>query len=317
MKSVFPCVLLLFCGCERASDGTAASPEPTASHLAAPRASAAQPAASAGRAAALSAGATACGELGCLQFLTPEDPFRWILSTKPRVLAVGEAHAQKGKQNVTSSAKRFTDTLLPLLAGHASDLVVELMLPNPQCKKKTEKVRQKHQPVTSQQAPSSQNEYVSMGERARGLGIVPDLLRPSCADLDAIDKAGDEAIGRTLETIARLTRQQVEKLLARIANTPADRGKMVVTYGGVLHNDLAPATERAAWSFGPQLSRATDGHYVEVDLFVPEFIENNETWRKLAWFPHYERDKLGDKTTLFKLGPQRYAIILPATPEPQ
>ncbi len=259
------------------------------------------------------AGALPCGALGCMQFDTPEAAFRHVLATQPLVLAVGEAHAQKGKAGVDSSAKRFTDTLLPFLQGKASDLVLELMMPNDKCKKKTEKVRAKQKEVTSQQREGNQNEYVRMGERARALGIVPDLLRPSCDDLAAIDKAGDDAIPVFLSTIARLTRAQVEKLLDRNARTPADVDKLVVTYGGVLHNDLTPAPEKADWSFGPALARRVSRRYVEVDLFVPEFIEDSETWRKLAWFPHYDREKMGHRTTLFQVSLGSYAMIFPVS----
>jgi hypothetical protein len=256
-------------------------------------------------------GATACGDHGCLQFDTPQAAVGFVLASHPRVLALGEAHAQKGKESVPSSAKRFTDTILPLLQGKASDLVLELMMPNAQCKKQTEQVREKQKPVTSQQAETNQNEYVKMGERARALGVIPDLLRPSCEDLAAIEAAGQETIPTFLSTIARLTRVQVERLLDRSAKTPADAGKMIVTYGGVLHNDLTPSKEREPWSFGPQLSARVDKRYVELDMFVPEYIDNTDTWRKLEWYPHYDRDKLGRKTTLYRMQPGSFVLIFP------
>lgn len=302
--------LLLAAGCNRSGEPAApAAPSPSAPPpIASPAPSAPAPSASA---ALAPDGATSCGELGCLQFDTPEAAFRHVIASRPRVLAIGEAHAQKGKEGVASSAKRFTDTLLPFLQGKASDLVLELMMPNDKCKQKTEKAREKQKPVTSQQQEGNQSEYVKMGERARALGIVPDLLRPSCDDLAAIDKAGDDAIPAFLSTIARLTQAQVEKLLERNARTPADADKLVVTYGGVLHNDLAPSKDHTAWSFGPQLSARAGGRYVEVDLFVPEYIEDSETWRKLPWYSHYDRDKMGEKTTLFQTGTGSYAIIFP------
>jgi len=303
----------VFLGCNRTGGAT---PNPAGSTPAAVVAASSAPAASAPEAvetAVRSDGAVPCGALGCLRFDTPEAAFRHVLATRPLVLAIGEAHAQKDKAGVDSSAKRFTDTLLPFLQGKASDLVLELMMPNDRCEKKTERVREKQKEVTSQQREGNQNEYVRMGERARALGIVPDLLRPGCDDLAAIDKAGDDAIPVFLSTIARLTRVQVEKLLDRNARTPADADKLVVTFGGVLHNDLQPAPEKADWSFGPALARKVNQRYVEVDLFVPEFIEDTETWRKLAWFPHYDQHKMGDKTTLFQMSPGSYAMIFPVS----
>ncbi len=260
----------------------------------------------------LPSGATACGSLHCLQFESPEDAFRHVLATNPVILAVGESHAQK-KATVPSSAKRFTDTFLPFLRGKASDLVVELMAPNPSCKKTTKEVKKKHEVVTDHQAPTAQNEYVQMGERARALGLVPDLLRPSCEDLTAINEAGDDAVATTLSTIAHLTTSQVEKLLGPSGRKPEDAGKMIVTYGGVLHNDPAPSGARAQWSYGPALAKIAKDRYVALDLFVPEFIENTEVWRALPWFRHYDPSRLGDKTTLFRLEDGSFVLIFPRT----
>ena len=281
---------------------------------AAPTPSAAAPPAASTAAIAPSAAppATDCVALGCRLFDTPADAFRAILATKPLVIAVGEAHAQKGTEAIPSSAKRFTGELLPLLEGRASDLLVELMAPPAGCKKTAEVVATKQKVVTEKQTESAQNEYVVMGNEAKKRGLVPDLLRPSCADLDAIDKAGDDAIGASLSTIARLTKTRVAGLLDRNAKAAPER--LVATYGGAMHNDLTPPPERALWSFGPELSARVKGRYVEVDLFVPEFILETESWKKLEWYPHFDRTRHPDKTTLFNPHPGSYVLIFPRTP---
>lgn len=253
-----------------------------------------------------------CVALGCRLFDTPADAFRAILATKPLVIALGEAHAQKGTEAIPSSAKRFTFELLPLLEGRASDLLVELMAPPAGCKKTADVVATKQKVVTEKQTESAQSEYVIMGNEAKKRGLVPDLLRPSCADLDAIDKAGDDTIGASLTTIARLTKTQVAELLDRNAKGSSDR--LVATYGGAMHNDLTPPPERALWSFGPELSARVKGRYVEIDLFVPEFILETESWKKLAWYPHFDRTRHPDKTTLFNPHPGSYVLIFPRTP---
>ena len=270
---------------------------------------------------------TSCGELECRQYESVEDAFADAIRGPkreggrdgalpgPRVVSIGEAHAQKGAR-VASSASRFTSQLLPLLApspaaapaGHASDLLIEILNPPPGCAKVTHDVRKKQEKVTAAQAPGDQSEYVTMGTRARALGIVPDLLRPTCADLDAIEAAGEDAIDASLRTIERLTQSQVVKLLER------ERGEddIVVTYGGALHNALRPTPARAAWSFGPALDAYTKGRYVELDLYVPEFIDDTEAWRKLPFYAHYDRSKLGGKTTTFRDG-KSVVLIFPAS----
>ncbi len=250
--------------------------------------------------------------MDCGRFDTPQAALAAILQDKPLVLAIGEAHAQKGS-TVPSSAKRMTDALLPELKGKASDLLVELMNPPTGCNKTTVEVKEKQKVVTSHQAENDQNEYVQMGDAARKLGIVPDLLRPTCDDLAAINDAGADAIDLSLQTIARLTKTRVKALRERDAKTPEDSEKMVLTYGGAIHNDLAPPPERVAWAFGPDLAASTNNRYVELDVYVPEFIEATESWKKLEWYSHYDLSKLGDKVTLFHPREHGYVMIFATT----
>ena len=258
------------------------------------------------------AGGTPCGELSCTQFDSPREAMLAALAGDARVVAIGEAHAPKGA-TATSAAKRFTEELLPLLAGHASDLLVELMMPPKGCADAAAEVRQKQAPATSQQAPTNQNEYLTMGDRARALGVVPDMLRPSCADMDGVRDAGDSAIEASLEMIARLSTVQAEKLLDRDARSEADRGKAVVVYGGMLHNDLDPPPERAKWSYATVLDAKTGGKLVAIDLVVPEFIVDDATWRGLPWFSRYDRARLGGKTTLFRVAEKSFVLVFPET----
>jgi hypothetical protein len=258
-------------------------------------------------------GGTPCGDLGCMQFDSPQEALGYVLAGDVRVIAVGEAHAPSGA-TAPSAARRFTEEILPLLAGRASDLLVELMKPPEGCVQATAEVRQKQAPATSQQAPTNQNEYVAMGERARSLGIVPDMLRPTCADMDRVRDAGDEAIEASLAMIARLSTVQAARMLDRDARSDADRDKAVVLYGGMLHNDLEPAPEQRAWSYAPALDARTGGKLVAVDLVVPEFIGEDATWKALPWVASYERARpqLGKRTTVYRAGERSYVVVFPA-----
>jgi len=243
-----------------------------------------------------------------MQFDRVEDAFQLVLDDKPRVVAVGEAHAQKDA-TVASSTKRFTTDVLPVLKGRASDLLVELMQPPSGCQKQTDDVRTKQKVVTEKQAPTDQNEYVTMGTEAKKLGIVPDLLRPTCADMAAVSDAGADAIPMSLALIKRLTADTVKKLLDRNAKSPADADKLIVTYGGALHNDLAPKPELAAWAFGPELSAYTQGKYAEVDLYVPEFVDESDKWKKLEWYAPYQAVANKGKVTVFRPRPGGFVIL--------
>ena len=252
-----------------------------------------------------------CGALDCRQYDSVGEAFEDALAGGPRVVAIGEAHAQRGT-TVPSSAHHFKEDLLPLLAGRASDLLVEVMNPPAGCAKTTEVVRGKQAVVTQKQAPSDQGEYVAMGTRARELGIIPDLLRPTCGDLAAVDSAGEDAVPASLAMIARLTRTQVERMLERDEQTPGDENKIVVTYGGALHNDLDPSPERAGWSFGPALAARTGGRYVAINLYVPELIDDSDAWKRLAFYRYYDPAKAGAKTAVFRQG-KSFVVVLPRT----
>jgi hypothetical protein len=149
------------------------------------------------------------------------------------------------------------------------------------------------------------------------VGIVPDMLRPSCEDLKAIGASGDDAVDVSLRTIARLTASQAERLVARDARSESDRDKMVIIYGGALHNELpppaGPSLHDPAWSYAPALDVAASGRLIALDVVVPEFIGDDSTWRSLAWWPYYDRRALGGKVTLFRTGTRSFTLVLPVT----
>lgn len=262
--------------------------------------------------AAASSSPSPCGDLPCTQHDSASEAFLEAAGANPAVLAIGEAHAQKGS-TVPSAAKRFTDEILPTLAGRASDLLVELMMPPTGCNAATSEVKKKQAPATNQQAPTNQNEYMIMGERARSLGIVPDLLRPTCGDMDVVRDAGDDAIDASLRLIARLCGAQAGKLVERDARSDADRAKAVIVYSGMLHNDLTPPPDRAAWSYAPALDAKVGGKLVSIDLVVPEFIGDDATWKSLPWVSSYDRVKLGSRVTLMKTADRSYVLVFAET----
>jgi hypothetical protein len=192
------------------------------------------------------------------------------------------------------------------------------MLPPDGCVDAVAEVRREQEPVTSRHAEADPDEYVVMGQRAHQLGIVPDMLRPTCGDMDSIQQASAaDVIDLSLTTIARLSCRQATRLVDRDALSDADCGKMVVIYGGALHNDLSPPPETARWSYAPQLDAHVGGRFAAIDLVVPEFIGLDSTWASLPWWPHYDKGRLGRKATLFRTAPQSFVLVFPvAAPSP-
>lgn len=256
-----------------------------------------------------------CGGLGCLQFETPEAAFAHVLAEEPLVLAIGEAHAQRGAPTVPSATSQFTERLLPLLAGEASDLVLELWAPDPKCSpEQVERVEKEQKPVTEAQREDNQNEFTALGNRSHALGIRPHVLTPPCEEYGRIIAAGPDGVDQMLKLIARMTDVMLEAILER--NQQRNVEKIAVAYGGAMHNDLFPREGREAWSFGPQLSDYTRRRYVELDLIVPEFIQATDSWRSLPWYSHYQPARHGGRATLFQQGPGSYVLVFAATDPP-
>ncbi len=279
----------------------------------APAASASTPLAASGAASAAPrhAPTNACGD-GCRLFDTPEAAFKAVLADKPRVLAIGETHAQQGSETIESATKRFTTALLPLVKGTAADLVLELWFADPKCaKKKVKQVAKQQKAVTKHQAKRDQNEFIALGDAAKAMGIQPHVLTPACKEYDAIIKAGDNDVATMLDMIGRLTRQDIEILLDR--QQKSGKPSLVLAYGGAMHNDLHPRPGFESFSFGPAVSQRTAGRYVELDLIVPEFVKDTPAWKSLAWYPHYDPAAHPDKTTLIETAKGSYALIFPRT----
>ncbi len=244
-----------------------------------------------------------------MAFASAPAAFQRVLLEQPRVLGLGEAHAPKGLPDVRSSTRRFAEELMPVLKGRATDIVIELLLGGGRCGKERESaVAARQEPVTQHQADNNQNEFVTLGHVARALGIQPHALLPTCREFQAVLDAGETDIARLLELIADTTARTVDKLLSA---PNADTSKLILAYGGALHNDLSPSEASLAWSYGPRLMERTEGRYVALDVIVPEFIKDTPAWRALPWYAHYNADRLGHNAILFNPEPHSYVLVLP------
>ena len=65
--------------------------------------------------------------------------------------------------------------------------------------------------------------------------------------------------------------------------------------------------------YAPELDAYCHGRFVAVDLVVPEFIGQDDTWRSLPWWPYYDGARMGAKTTLFRTGDRSFVLVFPET----
>jgi hypothetical protein len=247
-----------------------------------------------------------CGALDCLAFDSPRAAFEQALAGTPRVVAIGEAHAQKGGPAVESATRRFARELLPALAPRVKGVVVELLAPDRRCEQHEEQaVAERTKPVTAPQRETNQHEFVALGFEAKKLEMRAEPLVPTCEELRAI-LASDNDVGALLELIADIT---VREAVAFLDHRPPEAGLLI--YGGLVHNDVRPNAGREAWSFGPRLVEHAKQSYVEIDLIVPELVRNEPPWTGLSWFSSYEASRPERQTLLYRTGPASFVLIFP------
>jgi hypothetical protein len=273
-----------------------------------------------------------CGALPCEQFASPELAFARVLAERPTVLGVGETHAPQGAEDVPSATVRFIQALLPMLAPKASDLVLELWVANAHCSVKQRAqihaVATAQRDVTQTQAPSNQSDFMRLFMSARAQQLGAHVLIPACEEYGRILAAGTGAGGASdidamLQLVARLTEEKIASVAQaraheRDGKPTEDSGalargsRMIVAYGGAMHNDATPPAGRERWSYGAAVAKQSE-HYVELDLIVPEFVKDTEAWRAQPWYPHFTRGAQGTKTVLYTLSPRSFVLVFPET----
>jgi len=252
---------------------------------------------------------TPCGELRCLAFHTAAAAFAHVLAQQPRVIGVGESHAQKGDESIPSATRRFAELLLPSLCGRSRAMILEVWLPRNDCgDQRVKQVAKAQKPVTASQSKSNKDEYVALGYAAKRLGIDPSALVPTCDEYKSILDAGPDSIERMLTLISSKTADRVIEALHR---TPAfEPGPEVIAYGGALHNDAEPTPEHQDFSYGPRLLAETQGRYIELDLIVREFVRDTDSWKNLPYYRALRSNSRQEgKTLLYQWGEHSYALV--------
>ena len=117
-----------------------------------------------------------------------------------------------------------------------------------------------------------------------------------------------DVVDRMLTTVASASTRNLEALLKLRAPNA-----LLLAYGGALHNDLAPRKGREQWSFGPRIAEVTRGKYVELDLIVPEYVKDTDSWRAFPWYSAYSQVKGKHGALLYTLAPHSFVLIFPRT----
>lgn len=246
-------------------------------------------------------------DAGITAFKTPKEAFARVLASKPQILGVGEYHELKGAPKVPSAIKHFTTEALPVLDGGATSLIVETWMLNGRCGQ-VEKQAAQAVEKTTQRPEETEDEVTTMMGRAYDLGLKNHTLLITCDDYKSmLDKDGELDAEQSL----LLMRRKVEEkaLQVREEEEGGLPGKLLILYGGALHNDLTPTADDAPYAFGQSLQRETRGGYAELDLLVPEYVDTDKALLETPWFPPALALAKQGKTVLVQPSPGVNVIV--------
>ena len=225
-----------------------------------------------------------------------------LAKVQPRVLGVGEVHVLQGGPNVRSALARFTADM-DVLKGRATDLVVETWVSDGRCgeeeKQATTQVKQ-----DTERPPEVENELTRLLKKGQELKLRPHVLHMTCDHYKSLrGETGEVDYDKLLQLLGHELGATARKALG------PKPGRMVVVYGGSLHNDRAPSEGVAAYSYGAGLADELGRGYVELDLYVPELIADDQVLRAEPWWPLTEKAGAG-QVVLVERGPDSYVLIL-------
>ncbi len=224
-------------------------------------------------------------------------------SEQPRVIGFGEYHKLTSSADVQSALKRFADSTFDSLAERSAHLVLETWQVDPSCGATSkEVVRQVEK--TIERPPETESELATLLRKARESGTQPHALQFKCDEykkLLGVQGLDNEALLTTIRT-------KLEETALKALNAgPVD--KMVLVYGGATHNNLFPYKGLEHWSFAESLAKATNNRYLEIDLYVPEFVKDDALLSHEAWYPLLSEART-DQVILIRRDPSSYIVVL-------
>jgi len=274
--------------------------------------SAAAGSAAAGSAAAGSAaaGSAAVGSAAALpphtRHATLAEALRATIPDDARVIGFGELHARVDRAQVRSALAAFTEAL-PAFGERISDLIVETWIVDPRCGKKAVTATKKLE-TEVKRPETTKSEIEQLADAARAAQIQPHAMTLTCQDYEKL--APEKGPADPVAMLGLVTREltRIATSAIRYRDPQPGHRPWIAVYGGALHNDRFPAREVAEWSYAGAVDRASGGHYVEIDLIVPEFAEPDKPSQAQPWFPLLAA---ADRVLVWARGERSFVVILP------
>lgn len=239
-----------------------------------------------------------------------------LKNSKVQVIYFGELH-KLNLQDYRIELERFTEEALPALkANNVNDVIVEFIPDDPEVEVELRLFYETGE-ISRETAPklfSTINQFIycaiieflkktkELGIRvhAGGLSLAEaqeTILQPDFLDdADLQIKAGDYIKGHTQKKIEEL----------KIT------GKKIAIYGGMLHNDIK-CTPYPATNLGAYLKNEFGNKYVEIDLLVPETLQENDKLDQIYAAPKGWKKLIPKKGVMTLRKGNSFIVIFPRT----
>ena len=231
-----------------------------------------------------------------------------IVPADARVIGFGEMHVRTDGVVVKSALSRFTTDGLPALGDKLSDLIIETWIVDPKCGQKAQTATAKME-IKVRRPAETKSEIAVLAEAARAAKIQPHAMKLTCADYEKVAPANGEPLpdvmlGLITKELSRISEEAIKHRDKEPGHRP-----LIGLYGGALHNDRFPAEGVEDWSYAAHVDELTGGHFVEIDLIVPELAEADATVSKQPWF---ELVKSSDPNVrVWKRGERSFVLVFP------
>ena len=257
-----------------------------------------------------------CASGQCVLFPSAAAAFAKVIrETQPLVIGFGEAHQREG-DNSPSTAQRFLFEIFLPLSPYASGLLLEILSPPEQgCAGAEAQARKQTAVIAGKQSGDNQQDYIALGRKSRSLGMRTELLQLNCSQLKALSSAGERVVENTMSLIAQLSTRKLESWLKKQPE------KVLISYGGALHNDLYPAAGRASWSYAQEVNKLSNGSFVEIDLIRAQALTPDSPWLRLKdaeWLKKSVQaflQKESEGALLLRRRPHSYYLVLGSPPQ--
>jgi hypothetical protein len=233
-----------------------------------------------------------------------------LIQPDTRVLGFGELHARTDRPASTAPSvlSRFTTEILPSLAPRVSDLVIETWQIDSSCGAVAAKATESLRAATRRPA-TTPGELETLVTAATRLHIPRHGMRVTCQDYRALSAGDDDAIIHMMD----LTTSELTRIVKGLLRRPVGSQRLILVYGGALHNDRSPAPGLATWSYAGAVDAASDRGFLEIDLIAPDLARSDPATAAQPWAALLGSSR---RVVTFHRGERSHVIILPSSVAP-